>query len=212
MAVVSNPCSTLTFEAVLTFEHARQKVEEHAAQLQPVAGRELLALLDAAGRVLAEPIHADRNFPPFRRAARDGYAIRAADTEGDSFELEVVGEVKAGAANTFTVEGGQAVSIMTGAAVPAGADAVAMVEHTSRTGDRVRVERRLGSGENIVPEAAEAKRGDQLLAPGTRVGYAEVAVASSVGRSRVVVHDRPRVAVISTGDAVVDIDVPPCDS
>jgi len=203
MAVVSVPSS------VLSFEDARHTVEEHASQLQPVPGRELLAVLDAAGRVLAEPIHADRNFPPFPRAARDGYAIRAADTEGDSFELEVVGEVKAGAANTLTVESGQAVSIMTGAAVPAGADAVAMVEHTSRTGNRVRVERRLGSGENIVPEAAEAKRGDQLLAPGTRVGYAEVAVAASVGRSRLVVHARPQVAVLSTGDEVVDIEVPP---
>jgi molybdopterin molybdotransferase len=129
--------------------------------------------------------------------------------EGDSAELEVVGEIKAGDASVAPVGRGEAVAIMTGAAVPAGADALVMVEHTSRTGSRVSIERRVSAGENIVSEGAEAKRGEQLLAPGSRMGYAEVAVAASVGRSRVVVNSKPRVAVLSTGDEVVDIDVPP---
>jgi molybdopterin molybdotransferase len=98
---------------------------------------------------------------------------------------------------------------MTGAPVPNGADAVVMVEHTSRHGDRVRVARRVPSNENIVASGAEAKRGDKMLAPGVRIGYAEVAVAASVGRSRVLAYSKPRVAVLSTGDEVVDIDVPP---
>jgi molybdopterin molybdotransferase len=98
---------------------------------------------------------------------------------------------------------------MTGAPVPNGADAVVMVEHTSRHGDRVRVARRVPSNENIVASGAEAKRGDKMLAPGVRIGYAEVAVAASVGRSRVLVYAKPRIAVLSTGDEVVDIDVPP---
>jgi molybdopterin molybdotransferase len=193
---------------VLSFEDARRVVEEHAAHLKP-RGRELLALLDADRRVLAEPIHADRDLPPFPRATRDGYAVRAADIEKTPATLEVVGEVKAGAAGAQSVSSGQAVAIMTGAAVPEGADAVVMLEQTSCSADRVRIERRVSSGENIVPAGAEGNKGEQLLSPGTRLDYAAIALAASVGRSRVVVHAKPTVAVLSTGDEVVDVDMPP---
>ena len=195
--------------SILSFEEARALVEEHASRLRP-KGRELLEILDSQGRVLAEPIHADRDFPPFPRATRDGYAIRAADLDHLPADLRIIGEIKAGGAvPTLSVESGQAAAIMTGAPVPAGADAVVMVEHTSRAGDRVHVSRRVATDENVVAAGAEAKRGDKLLVPGVRIGYAEVAVAASVGRSRVLVHAKPRVAVLSTGDEVVDIDIPP---
>jgi molybdopterin molybdotransferase len=190
------------------FEDARRVVEEHAAGLRP-RGRELLALLDTVGRVLAEPIHADRDYPPFPRAARDGYALRAADVDGIPETLDVVGEVRAGSTDKISISHGEAVAIMTGAAVPEGADAVIMVEHTSRAGDHVQIARRVAAGENIVPLGAEAKRGNKLLAPGARLGYAEIAVAASVGRSRLLVNAKPKVAVLSTGDEVVDVDVPP---
>jgi molybdopterin molybdotransferase len=98
---------------------------------------------------------------------------------------------------------------MTGAAAPVGADAVVMVEHTSRAGDRVEITRSVSAGENIVPAGSEAKRGDRLLSPGARISYAEIAVAAAVGRSRLLVYARPRVAVLATGDEVVDVDVPP---
>jgi len=195
-------------QAVLTFEEARRVVEEHASGLRP-RGRELLSLLDASGRILAEPIHADRDYPPFPRATRDGYALRAADVASVPAELKMIGEIRAGASADLSVDAGQAVSIMTGAAVPLGADAVVMVEHTSRTGDRVQVTRQVSEDENIVPAGSEGKRGAQLLVPGTRLGYAEIAVAASVGRPRLVVHQKPKVAVLSTGDEVVDVDVPP---
>ena len=194
----------------LNFEEARHIVEEHAARLRP-RGRELLGLLDASGRVLAEPIHADRDFPPFPRAARDGYAIRAADLENLPANLEVIGEIKAGAAPAQLpqIAPGKAAAIMTGAAAPPGSDAVVMVEYTSRTGDRVEITRGVSAGENIVPAGSEAKRGDRLLAPGARISYAEIALAAAVGRSRLLVYAKPRVAVLSTGDEVVDVDVPP---
>ena len=195
--------------SILSFEEARAVVEDHASRLRP-KGRELLGLLNAQGRVLAEPIHADRDFPPFPRATRDGYAIRASDLESLPADLQIVGEIKAGGTVTgLSVQSGKAVSIMTGAPVPDGADAVVMIEHTSPAGDRVRVTRRVAANENIVAAGAEAKRGDMLLSPGVQIGYAEIAVAASVGRSRVLVHAKPRVAVLSTGDEVVDIDVPP---
>lgn len=194
---------------ILSFEEARALVEDHASRLRP-KGRELLGILEAQGRVLAEPIHADRDFPPFPRATRDGYAIRASDLDKLPAHLQIIGEIKAGGAvSTLSVASGQAAAIMTGAPVPDGADAVVMIEHTSRGGDRVHVTRSVATSENIVAAGAEAKRGDKLLAPGVRIGYAETAVAASVGRSRVLVHAKPRVAVLSTGDEVVDIDIPP---
>jgi molybdopterin molybdotransferase len=193
---------------VLSFEQARHVVEDNAAQVRP-RGRELLGLLDAAGRVLAEPIHADRDFPPFPRAARDGYAVRADDLEALPATLEVVGEIKAGATQIPELGPGKAIAIMTGAAAPAGGVAVVMVEHTARSGGQVQINKSVFKGENIVPAGAEARRGDKLLGPGSRLSFAEIAVAASVGRSRLLVYARPRVAVLSTGDEIVDVDVPP---
>jgi molybdopterin molybdotransferase len=195
--------------SILSFEEARALVEDHASRLRP-KGRELLGILDAQGRALAEPIHADRDFPPFPRATRDGYAIRAADLENLPTELQIIGEIRAGGVpSALAVQPGQAAVIMTGAPVPEGADTVVMIEHTARSGDRVLLNRRIAQHDNIVVTGAEAKRGDKLLAPGVRIGYAEVAVAASVGRLRLLVHAKPRVAVLSTGDEVVDIDVAP---
>jgi molybdopterin molybdotransferase len=193
---------------ILTFEEARHLIEEQASQLRP-RGRELLSLLDAAGRVLSEPVHADRDFPPFPRATRDGFAVRSADVSNLPAILDVVGEVRAGANAEISIQAGQAVSIMTGGSVPNGADAVVMVEFTSSAGDRVEVRKAVVIGENIVPAGAEGKCGAEMLAPGTRLDFAGVAVAAAIGRSRVMVHAKPRVAVLSTGDEVVDIDIPP---
>lgn len=196
--------------STLSFEEARRTVEAHASELRP-KGRELLSLLDAAGRILAEPLHADRDFPPFPRATRDGYAVRAKDVQTLPAELEMVGEVRAGAdsANIPRLEPGNAIAIMTGAAVPDGADSVVMLEYAPREGGRIRVERSVAAGENVVPRGAEAKRGEQMLSPGTQLDHAAIAVAASAGRSRVLVYAKPRVAILSTGDEVVDIDVPP---
>ena len=195
---------------VLPFEQARQVVEEHAKRLRP-KGRELLLLLDGAGRVLAEDIHADRDIPPFARATRDGYALRAADVLKLPANLDLVAEVRAGVGvkDLPPLEPGEAISIMTGAEVPNGADAVLMIEYSSREENRVEVTKSISAGENIVPAGAEGRRGDLLLSAGTPLDYATIALAAAVGRARVLVHEKPRVAVLSTGDEVVDIDVVP---
>src|SRR5580693_9738168 len=106
-------------------------------------GIEGVALADSAGRVLAEAIAADRDYPPFHRSARDGFAVRAADLPG---ELRVIGEVRAGEVFTGSVGPGEAVEIMTGAPLPEGADVVVMVEHTERSGTRVKIDRVLQPG------------------------------------------------------------------
>lgn len=204
MAAVPDP------SLILSFEEARHLVEAHAAPLRP-HGKELVEILEAAGQVLAEPIFADRNFPPFPRAMRDGYAVRAADLSPLPANLEVIGEIKAGARaeDVPTLQPGQAAAIMTGAPAPSGADAVVMVEYTSRDASRVQIMKPVLAGDNIAPVASEAKRGEKLLLPGVRLDFAAIAVAASVGRSRLLVFGKPKVAILSTGDEIVDIDVPP---
>jgi molybdopterin molybdotransferase len=197
--------------AVLSFENARRVVEEHAAQIS-LPDTELIDLLDAAGRVLAEPILADRDIPPFPRSTRDGYAVRSAELAILPATLEVIGEIKAGAKETDIpqeIRAGQAISIMTGAPVPSGADSVVMVEYTSRSGDRVEIAKSVSPGENIVPRGAEAKQASFLIDRGTRLNEAMIAAAASVGKSRLQVYLRPRIAVLTTGDEIVGIDAAP---
>jgi molybdopterin molybdotransferase len=193
--------------SILSFEDARHVVERHAAEVHPVQV-ETETLHGSIGRVLAKPIVADRHFPPFRRAMRDGYAVRSADLAHLPAALEVVGEIKAGVSQEdlpAEVGPGQAAAIMTGAPAPAGADAVVMVEYTSLSGSHVNVTRAVRSGDNIVPIGSEARQGDVLLSPGTRIDYTSVAVAASVGQDCVTVFSHPKVAILSTGDELVEI-------
>jgi molybdopterin molybdotransferase len=193
---------------MLSFTEARRKVIEAGSALRRDPARERVDLSRACGRVLAEPIVTDREYPPFNRATRDGFAVRAADAVAGA-TLRCIGEIKAGSGFDRTVGAGECVQIMTGAATPRGADAVVMIEHTKISGDSVTFARAAEPGQNIVPRGREARAGQQLLAPGTRLGYAEMAVAAQVGHSPVSAFARPRVAVFSTGDEVVDIAAKP---
>lgn len=225
--------STPPSARVVSFEEARHIVEEHAAAVLAARGdlgaTEIVELLAARGRVLAEPILADRDFPPFARATRDGYAVRTADVEQVPARLEVIAEIKAGdwpQTSGLVVNRGQAVSIMTGAPLPEGADAVVMVEYTASaqlshpngaqnaplgwgTLGFVEIQRSVTSGENFVPRGSEARVGQLLLERGRRLDHALIAIAASVGKSRVKVFRKPRVAAVSTGDEVVEIDAAP---
>jgi molybdopterin molybdotransferase len=209
---------------VLSFEDARRLVAEHAAEIRAACFKdahrrntETLDLLSAAGRVLAEAVGADRDIPPFPRATRDGYAVRSADLAKLPATLDIIAEIKAGAQPgeiPSQVKSGQAAAIMTGAPVPAGADAIVMVEYTSRQDQpaasaRVEISRSVAPGENIVARGAEAKSGSQLLPAGRQLNDAAIALAASVGKSRLEVYVRPRVAVLTTGDEIVDPDTEP---
>ena len=197
--------------SVLSFEDARRVVEQQAALIQ-ACSTESVDLLVAAGRVLAGPILADRNFPPFARSTRDGYAVRSADLDRVPAILDSIGEIKAGEKLENIpkqVGTGQAISIMTGAPVPDGADAVVMVEYTSQRAGRVEVTKSVAPGENIVPSGAEAKEGSVLVDRGRRLDAAAVALAASAGKSRLRVFKRPQVAVLTTGDEIVGVDETP---
>jgi molybdenum cofactor synthesis domain-containing protein len=281
---------------ILSFEQADGLVREYCRRILDRQGlrTEEIPLLQGLGRVLAEPILADRDFPPFPRATRDGYAVRAADVyqaglhqadldQTAPMPLRVVGQVKAGDSYDLPLAAGEAVEIMTGAAVPQGADAVVMVEYTARknapkmnrkgregsqreeglgrkTSDTedvvgnlagdvlghlsndvlgnldehilgnldegeqespekpqavadelivadewVEIQRAVLAGENIVPAGAEARAGQELLPRGVRLGPAQIALAAAAGKASVSVYRKPRVAILSTGDELVEV-------
>jgi molybdopterin molybdotransferase len=182
----------------LTFTEARGCVLRNARR---GGAAERVRLLEGAGRVLAEAVVADRDYPPFARSVRDGFAVRAPDLPG---ELRVIGEVRAGEVFSAAVGAGEAVEIMTGAPLPSGADAVVMVEHTTRSGNSVRIEGSIHAGENFSPRGCEAQQGETILAPGRKLGFAEIAALAMVGRECVEVYRRPRVAIVPTGDEIVE--------
>lgn len=167
--------------------------------------RERVTLEGSIGRVLAEPLLADRDAPPFDRSTRDGFAVRAAEVATVPVTLKLAGEIRAGAEFRGTVGPGQCVQIMTGAAVPPGADAVVMIEHTEPSAGAVVVQRSVPPGANVVPRGREASAGAQVLPAGRRLGYAEISIAAQFGHAALSVYARPRVAILVTGDEVVPV-------
>jgi len=167
---------------------------------------ETAPLKDAQGRVLAEDIRADRDQPPFARSTRDGYAVFAAHN-GDRKIMGLLraGEIWSGPA----LQPSEAIEIMTGAPIPPGADAVAMVEFVAVDGETLRCQRSVSPAENIVSQGAEARQNDVILSRGTRLRAAEIALCASLGYAQVVVHPQPRVAVIATGDELVAVSATP---
>ena len=185
----------------LRWDKARDTVRRMiAGEAQPEI--ETVSLASASGRVLAQPIHADRPYPPFSRSMRDGYAVRTVNLPG---RIRVTGEIRAGEPATQSVEDGECVEIMTGATVPVGADAVLMVEHAERDGDLIDTKRFLNPGDNISPIASEARAGESILEPGVRIDYAHIGALATVGADTVRVYRKPRVSIIATGDELVGV-------
>jgi molybdopterin molybdotransferase len=195
---------------MLTFEQARAKVIEQIGKMKGPRACSSVSVWDALGLVLAEEVKTDREYPPFDRSTRDGYAVRSKEVAPGA-QLKCVGEIKAGDTVRESLGARPCVQIMTGAAVPVGADAVVMIEHTQRDGDVVRFERRALPRQNIVPRGSEAAAGQTILRPGMRLGFAELALAAQVGAVQLQCAKRSRVAILSTGDEVVLMDQLPGD-
>lgn len=195
--------------AMFGYNEARAKVIALVEAQRTLPAHETLPLESSLGRVLAQPVNADRDYPPFHRSTRDGFAVRAADVASLPATLNCLGEVRAGQSFLGTVGPGECVQIMTGAPLPAGADAVLMLEYAERKGARVNVCRVVQAGENVVRQGSEARQGALLLEPGCRIGYVEVSLLGQVGKAQVEVYRRPRVAILSTGDEVVEISAAP---
>lgn len=200
-------------ERVLDFDEALEVVLQQAAWARRPR-LERVRLEEAIGRVLAVPITADRDQPPFDRSTRDGFAVRAADADAGTW-LAVAGQVRAGTQWEGALRPDEAIEIMTGAPVPDGADAVVMLEHVERSGGgelravRLAEGRRILAGENIVRRGSEARAGDEVLAAGTEMDAAAIALAASCGASALEVYGRPTVSILATGDELVDVaDIP----
>ncbi len=190
---------------LLSCTDALQLIASKIQALSALRAVEIVGLDEAHGRVLAQPVAADRDQPPFPRSTRDGYALRATDAGSP---LALLGGIRAGEQWTGKpLAAGETIEIMTGAPVPVGADAVVMLEHVSADAAAVTLQpgRSAKAGENIVQQAAEARAGDVLLQPGTRLGPAEIALLASVGAAQVDVFARPAVAILSTGDELVPV-------
>jgi molybdopterin molybdotransferase len=195
---------------VLGFDEALEIVLKQASGLGKLAVEEA-ALTACGGRVLAEAVVADRDQPPFDRSTRDGFAVRASETTARG-ELTVVGQVRAGQRWTgVALEPRAAIEIMTGAPVPEGADAVVMVEHVEQAEGAIRLleGRAIRSGENVVLRGSEARAEEAVLAVGTAIEGAEIALAAACGQVKLSVFRRPRVAIVATGDELVELEATP---
>jgi molybdopterin molybdotransferase len=191
----------------MTFAEARRSVVEAVSAAFTPPPIEEVPLDAAQGRVLAEAVAADRDYPATDRSVRDGFAVRSADVPG---RLRVTGQVRAGEAFAGAVAQGEAVEIMTGAPVPEGSDAVVMVEHVTREGGFINAPA-AKAGQFINSRGVEARSGARVLEPGVRIGYAEISLLAAFGRTVGQVFGKPRVAVLPTGDEVVDISARPLE-
>ncbi len=192
---------------VISFEQALSTIREKLGETDPACGigTETLPLGEVRGRYLARDVLADRDFPPFNRSTRDGYALRSPDAGSAPALLDCLGEARAGEHFTGEVGPGQCVRIMTGAPLPSGADAVVMVEYALAEGTRVEVTRRVAAWENVVRQGSEAPAGSVILRRGRPLGAAEIGLLASVGQASVEAARRPRVAILTTGDEVVPV-------
>lgn len=170
---------------------------------------EKIDILSSLSRTLAEDVYADFDIPSFDRAAMDGYAVLSKDTNSASKKkpviLEVIADLPAGYSTEKVVKNGRAVRIMTGAPMPKGADAVVMVEDTEKEEEKVKVFRKVTCQENVSFAGEDVKRGELILSQGSLIRPAEVAMLASLGKENVLVKIKPRVAIISTGDELVEV-------
>ncbi len=195
----------------LTVKKALQLVIDHCKQLKDRdLSSEVIPIREAYGRILAESVYLDTDQPPFDRSMRDGYAILSEDIQELPARLKCLGEVKAGEVSSLCLKKGEALQIMTGAPVPAGADAVVMVEYTERpNSDEVIILKSSTSKSNIALKGSERKVGDLLVSKGDRVSSIELGGLASVGKSQIYLFKRPTVGILTTGDELVEVDEKP---
>jgi molybdopterin molybdotransferase len=199
--VPTSPSAARVARTTLTVDEALGRILARVAHLEEVE----TPLLDAVGSVLAQDVVADRDVPPFRNSAMDGYAVRGSDVQQAGVVLRVIGSVTAGALPDGSVGAGEAMRIMTGAPMPDGADTVVRVEDTDNGVDPVTVTRATPTGLSVRKAGEDVRRGQTVLSAGTVLRAAEIGVLASLGRERVPTVRRPNVAIVSTGDELVEI-------
>jgi molybdopterin molybdotransferase len=183
---------------------ARSKDQPDRMSAEPVP------LGDSIHRIIREDVLADADSPPFDKAIRDGFAVRFEDVDQVPSVLSVIGESRAGAGTDVMVQRGQSCEIMTGAPLPAGANAVVMVENTERIApSSVRILKSARENEGLLRRGAEARKGELILQSGRKIGLADIGLLAGAGKSSVMVSRKPRVAVVATGDELVEVNESP---
>jgi len=191
----------------ISVEEARERVLARIRTLEA----EAVPILEALGRVLAEDVVADMNIPPLDNSAMDGYAVRGEDVDRDEpppYRLRIIGQLAAGGVAEEEVRSGTAMRIMTGAPIPTGADTVVRFEDTRLDGDHVEILRRVTRGRNVRAAGEDVRKGDTILHRGTLLRPQEIGMLAALGRREARVIRRPRVAILATGDELVEIDAP----
>ncbi|SNY99908.1 molybdopterin molybdotransferase MoeA [Flagellimonas pacifica] len=186
---------------MISFETALLKVLEFTEDY----GSELVELQSSQGRTLAETIIADRDFPPFDRSTKDGIAIKYNSDIGSDTSFKIAGIAQAGSPQLTLEDESTCIEIMTGAMVPKNADAVVMYEHTRKENDGFSITEPIKKGQNIHYKGSDTAMEDKLLLRGTTITSAEIGVLATVGKFEVLVKKLPKVAVISTGNELVDV-------
>lgn len=191
---------------MISVEAALEKILSH---IQPL-GFEKVSLLESQGRVIGEDIYASRDIPPLDNSAMDGYAVKCEDIQRASQDrpvrLEIVEDLPAGSVSKRTLAKGEAIRIMTGAPIPRGADTVVQVEDTEREDRYAKFLKPVPLGENIRRAGEDVSKGERVISHGDLIRPAEVGMLASVGRSFVSVYQRPLVAILCTGEELVDVD------
>jgi molybdopterin molybdotransferase len=193
---------------MISVEEALDKI---LSRIQPL-GFEKVPLMESLGRVTGENIDARRDIPPMDNSGMDGYAVKTMDIEKASKDrpvrLEVIEDLPAGFISQKTLREGQAIRIMTGAPIPKGADTVVPVEETQGAGSHVLIFKAIPSGEYIRKAGGDVRQGDRVLSKGETLRPAEIGMLAATGRSSVLVYQKPLVAILCTGEELVDIDEP----
>jgi len=194
---------------ILSYEQALCTVKEKVTAVPPRLATQFVPLEQALGRVLAVDVRADRDYPPFHRSARDGYAVRSQDLLTAPVTLECIGEVAAGGHFEGNAGAGQCTGIMTGAPLPEGADAVVMIEQTSAQGSRIEFRQTARPFDNIVRKGSEAPAGSLALPRGSKLGASEIGLLAANGVTQAEVFCKPRVAILPTGNELVRAETNP---
>lgn len=193
------------FRQLISFEEAKRIIMENTQEMERI---EEVNIVDAVDRVLAADIYAPFNVPGFKRAAMDGYAVRAEDTFNASLtspkKLRVVGKIFAGEASRKKIGEGECIQIATGAVLPDGSDAVVIVEDTERQGDMVAIYKPVYPGANVSKEDADIKKGQKVLERGEVLNPPKIGVLAALGMERVKVYEKPKVEIFPTGKEVVE--------
>ena len=186
---------------MISYQEAYRKVLETTLLIE----NEEVTLDMAQGRVLAETILADRDFPPFDRATKDGIAIRFDAHRSAEHVFPMEGTAQAGSPQLVLKDPNSCIEVMTGAMLPKNTDTVVMYEHTSKQGNTFRVDRPVKKGQDIHYQGSDMEKGDVLLHPGIKLTAAEIGILASVGKTKILVKKLPKVAVVSTGNELVEV-------